>query len=132
MATTGKRGLSTTISGGTTGAVGSVESIRIGGGSVTVDDISTLANVWQTFIADQIDPGTISITAQYDADDVDTLFTNTGGTAETWTITTEDGDVFTCSGFISTPPEIDYARQKSIGVSFDIKLSGEPTFTVGT
>lgn len=130
MGTTGKRGLGTTISGATTGSLASVEGFRLGGGSVTYDDISTLADIAMKYISDQIDYGTLSVTLQYDSDDVDAIYDDIG-LFQTWTLTSADGDTVSFSGSGGVP-EIDWARQKSVGVSFDIKISGAITYTPGT
>lgn len=126
----GKRGLETTITGSSSGLIASVTDIRLGGGSVNYDDISTLADTWITYVADQIEPGNVSLSLQFDENDLDDLYDYIGE-FQTWIISDDDGNSFSFSA-ANGLPEIDWARRKEVGVSVELKISGQITFTKGT
>lgn len=121
----------TTLSGGTTSAVGKITSISVAGMTRDSIDVSNCdsTNKYREFIPGMIDAGEISLTVSYDKTLLDTLIDTTiGGDAETWTITFPGGSTFVCSGFL-TNFSVTGEYAGSITADLTIKLTGNPTWT---
>lgn len=125
---------STTLSGATTGAIGTIQSINVSGPSRDSIDVSHFGSTdaYREFIPGMIDAGQISGTIKYDKSVVNTLVSGIESDAEIWTITFPDGSTFACSGFITAAPVGSGDTGSDLTGDFTIKLTGKPTFTAAT
>lgn len=128
----GISGYGTTISGATTGSVGYLRGVSVGGGDVTDIDVSSgeSTNKWREFVAGMIDAGEITLSMVYQEDLADTLQAAVGDAAQAWTITFTDGSTFVCSGYVKAF-SIDAPYDGEATMSMTIKLTGVPAFNVG-
>jgi len=127
----GQLGHGTTLVGSTTGTVGNVISVTVGGRSRDMIDISTMDSTdkFREYIAGFADEGEFTAECNFD-DAADITALNTafqGATSQTWTV--DFGTrTFACTGFISglefTSPHDDKQT-----VSITIKLTGKGTLS---
>ncbi len=119
----------TTLSGATTGAIGKLKNISVGGISVTDVDVSHLTSTdrFKEFAAGMKDPGTLDGSLVYESGTGEDLLDAVGGENETWTLTFPDGSTFACSGYMKSLG-MEVPEDGAITRSISIKLSGKPTF----
>ena len=125
----GISGYGTTLSGATTGVIGNIRSLSLGG--ITADDIEVTTNdstnSWKEFIAGLKDAGDLTLDLIYEKVDTNTILNALGSTVEVWTITLPDDSVFTISGYINNLG-VEMPMGDAITSSMTLKLTGEPTF----
>lgn len=133
MASEGIIGFGTTVTGGTTGAIGHLTGISLGGIQVGEADISTMESTgrWSEFVAAMKNAGTIDLDLVFAKSVFSTILDAVGGANETWTILFPDGSTFVCSGFISGLSN-ETPMGDTITATATIKLSGAPTFVEGS
>ena len=111
----GISGYGTTLSGATTGSVGSM--LNITGPSETVDDIDVTSmsstNSRREFISGLIDSGELTFDLIYVKTMYDTIQGDMG-TAQVWTMTLDDGTVVTITG---------YLKGNNLGIPHDDKVT---------
>lgn len=130
----GISGFGTTLEGASTGPLGMITRMQLGGLDVTTDiDITTMNTParWMLFIAGLKDAKDVSMDLLYEKTNMATILAALGGTNEAWTITFPDGSTLVCDGYIkhlgSQIPVNDKIAQTAT-----LKLSGPPTFTPGS
>ena len=130
----GNIGHGSTLIGGTTGTVGNVISITVGGRTRHMIDISTMdsTNLFREFKAGMADEGEFTAEINFD-DTAGTIATalNTAfqaRTSETWTVTFPGGKTFAATGVISSY-DINDPFDDKITMSITVKLTGKGTWT---
>jgi len=134
MASDGNIGHGTTLAGSTTGTIGNVQTITIGGRTRDMIDISTMDTVdlFREYKAGMADEGEFTAEVNFDdttgviATAVNSAFQNR--TSETWTVTFPGGKTFQATGVVSAFDINDPFADK-ITMSITIKLSGKGTWT---
>lgn len=128
-------GHGTTLTGGTTGAIGEILSISVSGQKRDSIDVSSMDSTskCREFIPGMIDAGEITFSVNFDksasgvADRLQTAFL--AGTDESWTIAfSGSAATFACNGFIT---DLSYNTEFEGKSTQDItiKLTGVPVFT---
>lgn len=125
-----RTGMSATLSGATTGAIGGLKSISLSGWSVDSHEVKTLDSLIATKLKGHVTPGNISCTFDYDKDDFKTLFEAHSADAEVWTITLGDGTTCVVTGWIADPA-LDNP-ESPIEMSCTIECSNMPEVTPAT
>jgi len=96
-------GMSATLSGATSGAIGGLISISLSGFTVDSHEVKTLDSLVATKLKGHSVPGSISCTFDYDKADFNTLMEAAEVVAEAWTITLGDGSTYVVTGWITDP-----------------------------
>lgn len=130
----GNIGHGSTLVGSSTGTIGNVISITVGGRTRDMIDISTMdsTNLFREFKAGMADEGEFTAEVNFDdttgvvATAINTAFQ--ARTSETWTVTFPGGKTFAGTGVISSFDISDPFDDK-ITISITIKLSGKGTWT---
>lgn len=124
-------GHGTTLVGSTTGTIGNVISVTVGGRTRDMIDKSTMdsANMFREYMAGMADEGEFTAEVNFD-DGAISVALNTAfqaATSETWTI--DFGTkTFACTGVI-TSFDVNDSFDDKITMSITIKLTGRGTWT---
>ena len=128
---TGSVGHASTLVGGTTGTIGNVLSITVGGRTRDMIDISTMDSTdkFREYIAGMADEGEFTAECNFDdgaiATAINTAFQ--AATSETWTV--DFGTkTFACTGII-TSFDVNDPFDEKITMSITIKLTAKGTWT---
>lgn len=131
----GISGFGTTVSGATTGTIGSILKVDVGNIECNKIDITNMESVggWKEWIAGLKSQGEIKMDCLYLGSDFSAfLTTGVGGDEELWTITFPDGSTFVCYGFISSLGNLSAPLDDKMTFSVTITLTGQPEFTADT
>jgi len=127
-------GHGTTLVGSTSGTIGNVISITVGGRTRDMIDISTMdsTNLFREYKAGMADEGEFTAEVNFD-DTAGTIATAINSafqdrTSQTWTITFPGGKTFVATGVISSFDISDPFDDK-ITMSITIKITGKGTWT---
>ena len=92
-------------------------------------DISNMdsSSKWREFIAGMKNAGSINVELVFKTGMLSTIAALLG-TSQTWTITIAGGGTFVCDGFLRALSQ-PIAFEEEITQTFEVKLSGIPTFT---
>jgi hypothetical protein len=120
---------SATNTAGLVAFMGEVTSISIGEQTRSEIDVSSFdsANNIMEFIGGQIDPGTVDIELNYDADELQLAIAAMTDVNEIWQISFPNDSVFQSAGFLSKAVGGDTNPNGKISGTASIKLSGIPT-----
>lgn len=127
----GQVGHATTLTGGTTGVVGNVINVTVGGRTRDMIDISTMDSTdkFREYIAGMADEGEMTAEVNFDDGAIATAINAAyqAATSETWTI--DFGTkTFACTGFVSNF-EINDPFDDKVTMSVTIKLTAKGTWT---
>ena len=130
-------GKTITVSDGT-GTLGALWDITAP--EISIDEIETTvysSSYWKTFMAGTKDGGTLNISVLYDGSDtsMNRLYSRAIGdptaNTDTYTITFPDAKTMIFTGIITSVP-IETQKDEKVIMSFNIKVSGAITGTLGT
>jgi predicted secreted protein len=128
---TGKHGHGTTLTGSTSGTVGNVLRVGIGGRTRDMIDISTMDSTdkFREFMAGMADAGELTIEMNFDDGAIATALNSAweNATSETWTVNLGI-KTWVGTGIISSL-DIDDPYDDKITQSMTIKLTGKGTWT---
>ena len=120
---------SATATASLTAFMGEVTNITIGEETRSEIDVSSFdsaSNIME-FIGGQIDPGTIDIELNYDADELALALAAMTDVNEIWQISFPNNSIFKSAGFLSKAVGGDTNPNGKISGTASIKLSGVPT-----
>lgn len=127
-------GFGVTLTGSTTGTIGQILSLDVGGMKCDFVDMTAAdsTSAFRTFLPTILDAGEITFEVNHDgaangtANDLNTPFL--AKTVEAWTVVFPDTSIWACSGFI-TSFGIKNDVEGKVTDSITIKCTGVPVYT---
>lgn len=130
----GQIGFGVTLVGGTTGTIGRITKIEVGGQKCDSTDVtaSDSADGFREFLPTLLDAGEITVEMNYSGAAIGAAKVLSAAfqakTVQLWTVTFPDTSKWACSGFI-TNLGIPVDVEGKISQPVTIKCTGKPTFT---